>query len=487
MGVQCCTAREAENEGYIEDPGLIGEWVYHRHGRYTIARSENQRQLRIIETLQNGRTVTGTLKFRDSWWEAELSDQVNQEPFGIIRLRQLPGKGTVSQFRTRDTDWGADVGAMRRSARRKQALTTHKSGATTSVAFSPASSSSNIFASASLGSGAKLWSSPDASWFDEEHGTISEDYVLARDSKDAKVACLAFSVDGNLLATASGGSVTLWYANTQERLPNTFSAKYGVITCLAFSPDGVWLSAATSGIAIMGPQLLTWDIKDSADIRSRSFTWSSHKAEISSIAFSTLIVNGTPKIIMASGSFDETVRLWDIETREKLGNGVLKGGMKKVHSCAFSHDGALLAAGSEDAYVHLWDVATQERKPLRLQCAAEATLKTEPVLCVAFSPCSLLLATGTSLGRVLLFDVEAYLSVETAAESTSSALPDAKRSGASSPSHSSGAAQAMRKSVRSRIEPLLGHEGQVNTVAFSSDGQLLASGGSDRRTILWEV
>jgi len=35
--------------------------------------------------------------------------------------------------------------------------------------------------------------------------------------------------------------------------------------------------------------------------------------------------------------------------------------------------------------------------------------------------------------------------------------------------------------------PLTGHTGRVNSVAFSSDGKLFASGSDDRTVILWDV
>jgi hypothetical protein len=42
--------------------------------------------------------------------------------------------------------------------------------------------------------------------------------------------------------------------------------------------------------------------------------------------------------------------------------------------------------------------------------------------------------------------------------------------------------------TRQRIgQPLLGHTNGINTLAFSPDGQILASGGRDQRIILWDV
>ena len=64
---------------------------------------------------------------------------------------------------------------------------------------------------------------------------------------------------------------------------------------------------------------------------------------------------------LASGSDDDTVRLWDVATGRQIG-GPLTGHTGPVWSVAFSPDGKTLASGSDDDTVRLWDVAT--RRPI---------------------------------------------------------------------------------------------------------------------------
>jgi len=83
-----------------------------------------------------------------------------------------------------------------------------------------------------------------------------------------------------------------------------------------------------------------------------------------------------------SGSFDQTVRLWDAATG--AAQQTLEGHTGWVRSVAFSPDGKQVVSGSFDQTVRLWDAATG---------AAQQTLEghTDLVWSVAFSPDSKLL------------------------------------------------------------------------------------------------
>ncbi|KAF6806138.1 hypothetical protein CPLU01_15929 [Colletotrichum plurivorum] len=59
---------------------------------------------------------------------------------------------------------------------------------------------------------------------------------------------------------------------------------------------------------------------------------------------------------LASGSYDNTVKLWDTATGQC--QQTLEGHSNYVRSVAFSPDGRQLASGSHDNTVKLWDTAT---------------------------------------------------------------------------------------------------------------------------------
>ena len=60
-------------------------------------------------------------------------------------------------------------------------------------------------------------------------------------------------------------------------------------------------------------------------------------------------------LVLASASFDATIRLWDVETGRSLHSLVRH--QEPVYSISFSPDGQYLASGSFDRYVHVWSVA----------------------------------------------------------------------------------------------------------------------------------
>ncbi len=57
---------------------------------------------------------------------------------------------------------------------------------------------------------------------------------------------------------------------------------------------------------------------------------------------------------MASGSYDDSVKLWSIESQNEI--TTLLGHFDSVLSVAFSPDGKYLASGSKDDTVKLWSV-----------------------------------------------------------------------------------------------------------------------------------
>ena len=90
---------------------------------------------------------------------------------------------------------------------------------------------------------------------------------------------------------------------------------------------------------------------------------------------------------LASASGDETVRLWDADTGQPVGEP-LTGHTDAVISVAFSPDGHRLATGGATSTVRLWDADTGQ------PVGDPLTGHTDAVAGVAFSPDGHRLATG---------------------------------------------------------------------------------------------
>jgi dipeptidyl aminopeptidase/acylaminoacyl peptidase len=162
------------------------------------------------------------------------------------------------------------------------------------------------------------------------------------------------------------------------------------------------------------------------------FNINGHEKEVNSIAFSP---DGKT---LASGSDDNTIRLWDTATGiESLRIGGLND---ECRSIAYSPDGKTLASGGVDTVISLWEIATGRKL---LNCKVNR----HSVWSVAFSPDGKTLVSGGEDNTIRLWDV------------------------------------ATGKEIL-RVE---GGGGPVDAVAFSPDGKMLASSLGNTTILIWDI
>ena len=130
---------------------------------------------------------------------------------------------------------------------------------------------------------------------------------------------------------------------TRWGLPEGAKARLGKgsIAEIQYSPDGTRLAVASS-IGI-------W-FYDTAGYQEAALL-TGHTSNVRSVAFSP---DGNT---LATGSWDDTVRLWDTKTGAHI--RTLTGHTNSVLSVAFSPDGNIIATGSDDGTMLLWNLGPQ--------------------------------------------------------------------------------------------------------------------------------
>ncbi len=282
-----------------------------------------------------------------------------------------------------------------------------------------------------------------------------------------------FSPNGDLFAGRGHfRGIVLW--NIKSKQQQKIVIKDQSIRTFAFLPCGNILAIDNNR-----EDYTVWEVREADEVAIGQFTVSNGLGR-GTYAFSNY------RIALAGKG--GTIYLWDHEHSEKLRSFI--GHTDHIWALAFSPDGKKLMSGSSDKTARLWDVEVGEEiatLPLDRPVTTRA---------LAFSPCGTVIAGGM-FGELHLWCAEKLTLLHTISQPEDSPRPYALAFSPCGQYLASGtwwhdgmkqmAIRLWDVATGENIQTFWGHTTDVQSLAFSPDGTLLASGSFDFTCLLWNV
>ncbi len=151
---------------------------------------------------------------------------------------------------------------------------------------------------------------------------------------------IQYSPNGLWLAVASGQEIIVYNAQNRESI-QTLTGHKGYVLSVAWDHESKHLASGSDDNTVR-----LWEASSGKALR----VLQGHTYSVSSVAWDRESKH------LASGSHDKTVRLWEASSGKAL--RVLQGHTGWVNSIAWDHESKYLASGSNDKTVRIWKVAT---------------------------------------------------------------------------------------------------------------------------------
>ena len=274
------------------------------------------------------------------------------------------------------------------------------------------------------------------------------------------------------------------YWHSQPQISTVNIAKFAVILDrsinldpnLRFSSTSAMIAAVRDCAPNLVPKIPNWTCQHTLTGHHGLF------AAVKTVAISPHLP------IVATGSEDTTIRLWNIDTGAEI--GVLTGHQKSVDSIAFHpHQSGLLVSGDRSGQIKLWQVD-------RLAELISINSQQSKVNCLAISPDGRLMISGGSDKTIKLWllglnddrsiDYLATLKAHQLAVNGIAFNPIEGEVAFASVS-SDRRVILWEMETKTPLNILTAHTQAVKTLAFSPDGKLLATAGDDGSILIWDV
>jgi len=289
---------------------------------------------------------------------------------------------------------------------------------------------------------------------DVDDGKYRESHRLERHDND--VYGVAFSSDGETIATASYKTVKFW--NPQGKLLLTLIGHKNWVYGIAFSPDGKTIATASRDKTVK-----LWNLQGKL-----LQTFIGHKKDVYGVAFSP---DGKT---IATASGDNTAKLWNLQG--KLLQTFI-GHNNGVRGVAFSPDGKTIATASGDNTAKLWN---PQGKLLQTLTGHE-----DVVFAVKFSPDAETIATVSDDNTTKLWNRQGKLLQTLTGHKNSVNSVAFSRNGETIATASDDNTVKLWNRQEKLLLTLTDHKEDVNGVAFSPDGETIATASGDNTAKLW--
>ncbi|ODQ82471.1 hypothetical protein BABINDRAFT_159054 [Babjeviella inositovora NRRL Y-12698] len=212
----------------------------------------------------------------------------------------------------------------------------------------------------------------------------SESYILKQQGHFDSMNALAYSPDGSRIVTASDdGKIKIWDVVSGFCL-NTFSEHTSAVTAVLFAKKGLVMFSASLDGTIRAYDLVRYR-------NFRTFTATER------VKFNSLAVDPSGEVVCAGSEDTFEIYVWSVQTAQLL--DTLSGHEAPISCLAFGSENSVLASASWDKTIRVWSIfgRSQHVEPFNIY---------SDVLAIAMRPDSKEVAVSTLSGQLQFWDIE---------------------------------------------------------------------------------